>query len=199
MEQEQRPRAEAAHPDDATSGVPVAEKNTLPDDLDPRTAALASAVIDVDRFLGSAVVADARWFALMGSARLLSENPALASVLGDEAALLLAGDELHLTSIELDEVPSRTDPLASLEELAWPGDVDGLAVAFTLDAEHIRERRTDPQRPSAGMRGVVAALPDGTTFSAVQQDGQDHLALGPALIPEVSAALVDALSPTDPD
>jgi hypothetical protein len=195
MEQEQRPTADA-----------------IPEDLDPPTAALASAVIDVDRFLGTDPVHTARWFALMGSARLLADNPGLAAVLGEEAAALLAGDDLHLTSIELEDVPMQTDPVLSLRDLAWPEDVDGLAVAFTLDAAHVRSPEPDDASapgstgsaedtgsPSSagtpsGLRAVVAALPDGTTFSAVQQDGQRHLALGTALIPEVTEALTDALT-----
>ena len=40
---------------------------------------------------------------------------------------------------------------------------------------------------------VVAALGDGTTWSAVHRGGEDGYVLGAALLPEISEALVQTL------
>jgi hypothetical protein len=55
-------------------------------DLDPRSAALAAAVLEVARFLGEDPQDHVRWFALLGSAELLAQQPSLAALLGPEAA-----------------------------------------------------------------------------------------------------------------
>lgn len=169
---------------------------SMPDgDLDPASAALAAAVLEVGRHVGNAPLPGARWFALMRTAELLADQPGLAAVLGDDIALSLAQDELHLTAVELDQTVEEADPLRSLEHLEWPRDVTTLAVAFELTAARWKAG-PGTTTPSAGtdLRGIVAAQSDGVTFTAVQRDRAEDVALGRALIPDVSDALLDALS-----
>jgi hypothetical protein len=173
-------------------------------DLDPRSAALAAAVLEVARFLGEDPQDHVRWFALLGSAELLAQQPSLAALLGPEAAATMAADDLHLTSIELEDAPELADPLDALAQLSWPADAQGLAAAFVLPAGSWtpatrgadgapgsdRDHTTDQD-----LRAVVAVTSDGTRFSAVARPGQPALAVGANLIPALADALASALEP----
>lgn len=174
-----------------------------PDPLDAPTAALAAAVLEVARHVGSAPLPVPRLFALARSAELMAASPALASLLGAEGAS--PQDDLHLTPIDLDEggeggARPATDPLAALEAVQWPDLAAGGAIACDLppSAWFVRDPESGTALPDGKpLRVVVAALADGTTWSAVQRDGEDNYVLGAALLPEIARALVQTLQATD--
>jgi hypothetical protein len=172
-----------------------------PDPLDAPTAALAAAVLEVARHVEDGPLSAPRLFALARSAELMAASPSLAALLGAEGA----PDELHLTPIDLDDGSSlAADPLAALESAQWPDLAAGGAIACDLapaawtvrDDEQVHEGGR--QLPSGrSLRVVVAALADGTTWSAVDRGGEDGYVLGAALLPEISRALVQTLQTAD--
>lgn len=176
------------------------------DPLDPPTAALGAAVVELARHTEDDSLRQVRWFGLLRSALLLAEQPSLASLLGEDLAASVADDPLHLTSVELESASRSADPLESLAQLAWPGGMVGLAAAFALspgswqgpsrDAGTAQADGDRPAQPAAGerLRAIVAVLEDGTRFSAVRQGESRSLALGTALLPDVAEALQDAVA-----
>ncbi|MGP5054456.1 PPA1309 family protein [Brachybacterium paraconglomeratum] len=174
------------------------------DPLDAPTAALAAAVLEVARHVEDGPLPAPRLFALARSAELIAASPALASLLGAEGEG--AHDDLHLTPIDLDEgaAPSgpsdgQVDPLVALEKVQWPDLAAGGAIACDLapSAWSVRDEEQsagDAALPSGrALRVVVAALGEGTTWSAVHRGGEDGYVLGAALLPEISEALVQTL------
>lgn len=176
---------------------------TTEDPLDAPTAALAAAVLEVARHVGEDPLPAPRWFALARVADLLAASPSLASLLGAEetAAGEGATDEHALTPIELDDVdsPDRaapTDPLDGLAAISWPDLAAGGALACDLpaDAWAVREDAGAQELPRGGaLRVVVAALADGTTWSAVRRPDGEGFVLGAALLPDLGRALVQTL------
>jgi hypothetical protein len=174
------------------------------DPLDAPTAALAAAVLEVARHVEEGPLAAPRLFALARSTELIAASPALAALLGAEGEGANAHDALHLTPIDLDEsaspsAPATADPLAALESVQWPDLAAGGAIACDLapSAWSVRDgedRTSGAALPSGrALRVVVAALTDGTTWSAVHRGDEDGYVLGAALLPEISAALVQTL------
>jgi hypothetical protein len=181
------------------------------DDLDPGQAALAAALLEILRHVEEPGLSDVRWFALLRSAQLLAEQPGLAALLGDDVALSLAQDSRHLTSVELDEAPAVADPLESLAALEWPEGIAGLAACFDLGPEQLdlrtpgaaTRRGADGPAGASGpddagqqspMRAAVAALDDGTVFCALRREGEQQLALGAELLPDITAAISQAVT-----
>lgn len=184
--------------------------NSSTDPLDAPTAALAAAVLEIARHVEGSPLTTPRWFALANSAQLMADQPALAALLGEESAAMMAGDELQLISIELDDATSASssDPLQALAEVAWPDMASGGVLACDLAPEQwvVREQgdvdetapTTDstPTNESTGtLRVVVGALEDGTTWSALQRTGDKQYTLGAALLPDLTAALLESLQP----
>ena len=178
------------------------------DPLDAPTAALAAAILEVSRHVDSESFPAPRWFALARSSELLASQPGLAALLGDDTARLVAADELHLTPIEMDtaeDVPAPTgtdpgsmDPLAVLEYMAWPDFAAGGALACDLSpgAWQLREGVGVEDLPAGEtLRVVVGALADGTSWSAVLRPGAEGYALGAALVPDLTSALIQTLQP----
>lgn len=172
-----------------------------PDPLDPPTAALAAAVLEVARHVEDGPLPAPRLFALARSAELMAASPSLAALLGADGEGVEARDALHLTPIDLDDGSAvAADPLAVLESAQWPELAAGGAIACDLAPaawtvrEEVGGRRLPVDRP---LRVVVAALDDGTTWSAVHHGGEDGYVLGTALLPEISQALVQTLTETE--
>ena len=176
------------------------------DPLDAPTAALAAAVLEVARHVETGPLTAPRLFALARSTELIAASPALAALLGAEGEGANAHDDLHLTPIDLDEgepsasaASGATDPLAALESVQWPDLAAGGAIACDLapSAWSVRTEESeagDSALPSSrALRVVVAALSDGTTWSAVHRGDEDGYVLGAALLPEISDALVQTL------
>ncbi|MFC7376870.1 MULTISPECIES: PPA1309 family protein [unclassified Brachybacterium] len=175
------------------------------DPLDAPTAALAAAVLEVARHLEDEPLPAPRLFALARSAELTAASPALAALLGADGAGADAPDDLHLTPIDLDEGPTgepadsapRQDPLAALQEVQWPDLAAGGALACDLapSAWALRDGVGETELPAGRpLRVVVAALADGTTWSAVHRGDEEGYVLGAALLPDLSAALVQTLT-----
>lgn len=184
--------------------------NATPDPLDAPTAALAAAVLEIARHVGDDAMAAPRWFALANSAQLLAEQPGLAALLGEESAAMMASDDLQLISIELDhheEGPAgsapASDPLQALTTVAWPDMASGAVLACDLAPEQwmVRANDSDPTAIDAAqgeealgaLRVVVGALEDGTTWSALRRAGEQQYTLGAALLPDLTAALLESL------
>lgn len=161
--------------------------------LDAPDAALAAAVLDVVRHLDADPLHQARYFALVPSGALLEQQPSFAMLLDDVTLEAARADPLHLTPVELDDVPADPDPGVALSEIAWPDIAAGGAVAIELTAVTWAEEsaRAVAERLGTGApRAVVAATADGRTWCAVRGAGRSDLVLGPRVVPE----LVDALA-----
>lgn len=171
-----------------------------PDPLDAPTAALAAAVLEVARHVEDGPLPVPRLFALARSAELMAASPSLAALLGAEGEGAETPDDLHLTPIDLDDGTSTAaDPLTVLESAQWPDLAAGGAIACDLApaAWTVRDDEADGRLPSdRPLRVVVAALENGTTWSAVHHGGEDGYVLGTALLPEISHALVQTLQVT---
>lgn len=176
-----------------------------PDPLDAPTAALAAAVLEVARHVEGGRMPAPRLFALARSTELLAVSPALASLLGGDQDETPAPDELDLTPIDLgaeeaeadaSDASPIADPLTALRDVQWPDLAAGGALACDLapDAWAVRDGRTRSDLPPDGaLRVVVAALSDGTTWSALRRDDQEGYVLGAALVPDLADALVQTL------
>ncbi len=202
---------------DNTDISPAAAVEDAQDPMTPEASALAAALLEVMRHVGDAPLQHPRLFCLARSADLLAQQPALASLLGDEAALVMAGDPLHLTSIELDDLdtaedsetahatPSGTvDPVALLEAVMWPQPSHGGAIVCDLPAgawqtsgpaHHALDAKDDEQSaPGAStLRVGVAVTTEGTRWSAVQTEGAGGMTMGEALLPALADALTHSL------
>ena len=204
-------------------------------ELDSATAGLAAAVLEIARHVedspaeSASATAHPRFFALVSTAQMLEAQPALASVLGEDAATMLASDPHHLTSVELEpqataatEASAPTDPLQALEQVAWPQPSSGGAMVCDLAADHWSiaadnaasatsstaatpgtSTDVDALRSRLGtgrLRVIIASLADGTTWTALQPQshtdgpGQGEQFMGPALMPELTAALADSVA-----
>ncbi|MEE1617052.1 PPA1309 family protein [Brachybacterium sp. J153] len=166
---------------------------TIPaqDPLDAPTAALAASVLEIARHVGEGDLPAPRLFALARSAELMAASPSLAALLG--IGQETAPDPLHLTPIDLDDgtADQPTDPLAALEQVQWPDLAAGGALAGDLapSAVELRGSEATDARPLGKLRVVVAALADGTTWSAVDRGDGRGYALGAALLPDITTAL----------
>lgn len=161
--------------------------------LDAPAAALAAAVLDVVRHLDGDPLHSARFFALVQSGALLEQLPSFALSLDDATLASARADTLHLTPVELDDVPEDADPGAGLAEIAWPDVATGGAIAVELTAVTWAEESAQAVADRLGSgapRAVVAAMADGRTWCAVRGAGRTDLVLGPRVVPE----LVDALA-----
>ncbi|WP_193104120.1 PPA1309 family protein [Brachybacterium sp. FME24] len=177
------------------------------DPLDTPTAALAAAVLDIARHLEDEPLTSPRLFALARSAELMASSPSLAALLGATGDGTDTHDELHLTPIDLDDgadsdvvAPGGQDPLAALQVVQWPDLAAGGAIACDLapSAWVLREEHSGADLPAGRpLRVIVAALADGTSWSAVHRGDEDGYVLGAALLPDISAALAQTLQPTD--
>jgi len=90
-------------------------------DVDP---ALAAAVLEIEGHIaGEGWDQPARLYALVDTAALVQREPALASVMGLDAA----SAQGSLTPIEQDQLPPDQALEVALESIAWPPEVTGCA------------------------------------------------------------------------
>lgn len=175
------------------------------DALDPRTAALAAAVLEIARHVGDDDLPAPRWYALLRSAELLAGRPALASLLGEGPAEEMAADPLHLTSVELEPAAvieggtARTAaPLAQADAVEWPDIAVGGAMVCEIPAGSWSapgaqdDAGLDPQQP---LRAAIGVLEDGTRWSALRGPGRPDYVMGEALLPDLADALTEGLAP----
>ena len=193
---------------DNTDISPAAAVEDAQDPMTPEASALAAALLEVMRHVGDAPLQHPRLFCLARSADLLAQQPALASLLGDEAALVMAGDPLHLTSIELDDLDTAEDwegtGMAACWGVMWPQPSHGGAIVCDLPAgawqtsgpaHHALDAKDDEQSaPGAStLRVGVAVTTEGTRWSAVQTEGAGGMTMGEALLPALADALTHSL------
>ncbi|MEO8555253.1 MAG: PPA1309 family protein [Actinomycetota bacterium] len=141
-----------------------------------------------------------RLFALVRTAGLLEREPQLRAQLGGD-------DEDAFAAIEQEGLPDSSSLESMLAQLAWPDDVDGVALAVERlvvppEAEH--DLPDDPGQAAAALaahpdrkdvRLLVAVLRDGDSTCLLRQrdhDTDDKVASGSDIAP----GLVQALSAT---
>lgn len=177
---------------------------TDPLDADP---ALASAVLEIEGH-----VADAGWdqparlYALVDTARLVAQEPALAAAMGlDDTSA--AGS---FTAIEQDQLDRSVELERALEQIVWPPEVHGCAAvverlvlppdaddALPEDPSAAQEfAREHPDRQE--VRIVAGTTRDGSTYCALRLRAHDDAQsvvggtdLVPGLLALLSATLAD--------
>ncbi|ANH93333.1 MULTISPECIES: PPA1309 family protein [unclassified Streptomyces] len=164
---------------------------------------LTRAVLEIDEYAsGLGWDQPARLFALVDTARLRSEEPALAAQLGLQDEQETSG----LTPIEQDEVPADRPLDEFLATIAWPGAVAGCALTVERlmlppsaeaqvpqgldDAKLARWVAAHPERQEVRM--TVAVLRDGARESALrlrEKDSATDVLTGSELVPGLAEAL----------
>ncbi|MEU6574306.1 PPA1309 family protein [Streptomyces sp. NPDC046805] len=165
---------------------------------------LTRAVLEIDEYAsGLGWGRPARLFALVDTARLRAQEPALAAQLGlhDEEA-----ETTGLTPIEQDEIPADKPLDEFLATIAWPDPVVGCALTVERlmlppsaeaqvpqgmdEAKLTKWVASHPERQEVRM--TVAVLRDGTRESALrlrEKDSATEVLTGPDLVPGLAQAL----------
>lgn len=144
-----------------------------------------------------------RLFALVRTAGLLEREPQL-------RAQLAGDDDDAFAAIEQEGLPDSSSLESMLAQLAWPDDVDGVALAverLVVPPEAERDLPDDPGQAAATLaahpdrkdvRLLVAVLRDGESTCLLRQrdhDTDDKVASGsdiaPGLVQALSATLQD--------
>ncbi|PZH19554.1 hypothetical protein C1I97_02650 [Streptomyces sp. NTH33] len=164
---------------------------------------LTRAVLEIDEYAsGLGWDQPARLFALVDTARLRAQEPALAAQLGLEDEQETSG----LTPIEQDEIPANRPLDEFLGTIAWPDAVTGCALTVErlmlppsaeaqvpegLDqAKLAKWVAGHPERQEVRM--TVAVLRDGTRESALrlrEKDSATEVLTGADLVPGLAEAL----------
>lgn len=164
---------------------------------------LTRAVLEIDEYAsGLGWDQPARLFALVDTARLKTQEPALAAQLGLENESETAG----LTPIEQDEIPAGRALDEFLGTIAWPDAVVGCALTVerlmlppsaeasvpeNLDGARLTKWvASHPDRQEVRM--TVAVLRDGSRDSALRlrdKDTPTEVLTGPELVPGLAEAL----------
>ncbi|MFF7353047.1 MULTISPECIES: PPA1309 family protein [Streptomyces] len=164
---------------------------------------LTRAVLEIDEYVsGLGWDQPARLFALVDTARLRTQEPALAAQLGLEDASAPTG----LTPIEQDEIPSGKPLDEFLGTIAWPDAVTGCALSVERlmlppsaeaqvpknlsEAKLAKWVAEHPERQEVRM--TVAVLRDGGRESALrlrEKDSPTEVLTGPDLVPGLAEAL----------
>ncbi|MFC3575726.1 PPA1309 family protein [Streptomyces yaanensis] len=164
---------------------------------------LTQAVLEIDEYVsGLGWDQPARLFALVDTARLRDQEPALAAQLGLEDESGTTG----LTPIEQDELPAGKPLDEFLGTIAWPDAVVGCALtverlmlppsAEGSVPEGLSEKKLakwvaeHPERQEVRM--TVAVLRDGARESALrlrEKDSSTEVLTGPDLVPGLAQAL----------
>ncbi|MER6069860.1 PPA1309 family protein [Streptomyces sp. NPDC001852] len=164
---------------------------------------LTRAVLEIDEYVsGLGWDQPARLFALVDTARLRAQEPALAAQLGLEDESASTG----LTPIEQDEIPSGKPLDDFLGTIAWPDAVVGCALSVERlmlppsaeaqvpknlsEAKLTRWVAEHPERQEVRM--TVAVLRDGGRESALrlrEKDSPTEVLTGPDLVPGLAEAL----------
>ncbi|WP_406219754.1 PPA1309 family protein [Streptomyces canus] len=164
---------------------------------------LTRAVLEIDEYAsGLGWDQPARLFALVDTAQLRAQEPALASQLGLEGAQESSG----LTPIEQDEIPAGKPLDEFLGTIAWPDAVVGCALTVERLMLPPSAEASVPQGLSEArlatwvaehparqeVRMTVAVLRDGTRDSALrlrEKDSPTEVLTGRDLVPGLAEAL----------
>ncbi|MFK5584519.1 MULTISPECIES: PPA1309 family protein [unclassified Serinicoccus] len=182
-------------------GVPPID--TTPSSADtPGPGPLLRAAVDTEQH-----VARGGWdqpprlFALVRTGLLRDREPALAEQ-------LTAPEDDGFTAVEQERLPPTTDLESLLGRIAWPEDVEGVALAIeriVVPPEAERDLPTDRQEATdtlmahparKDVRLLAACLRDGTRTCLLRQrdhDSDDAVAVGEDLAPGLTHALAMTL------
>ena len=164
---------------------------------------LTRAVLEIDEYAsGLGWDQPARLFALVDTARLRAQEPALASQLGQEGAQ----ESAALTPVEQEEIPAGKPLDEFLGTIAWPDAVVGCALTVERlmlppsaesqvpqglsDAKLAKWVAEHPDRHEVRM--TVGVLRDGTRDSALrlrEKDAPTEVLTGAGLVPGLAEAL----------
>ncbi|MFF0459985.1 PPA1309 family protein [Streptomyces mexicanus] len=164
---------------------------------------LTRAVLEIDEYAsGLGWDQPARLFALVDTARLRAQEPALAAQLGLEDEQQTSG----LTPIEQDEIPADQPLDEFLATIAWPDAVTGCALTVERlmlppsaeaevpqdlgETELAKWVAVHPERQEVRM--TVAVLRDGARESALrlrEKDSPTEVLTGSDLVPGLAEAL----------
>lgn len=174
------------------------------------TDALTRAVVATEQHVAAAGWDQPpRLFALVRTAALLAREPTLVSTLGRSGLVDVEADPEHLTSVEQEGLAPTFSLESLLGSLAWGPQVDGVAlcverIVVPPDAE--AGLPADPDAALAHLAGhpsrqdvriLAAVLRTGAQQCALRQRGHndaDAVALGPDLVPGLTAALRASLA-----
>jgi hypothetical protein len=184
--------------------VPTPAAPTLP----PATAALAEAVVEIERHVATGGWdGPVRVFALVRTAAALDAEPSLARQLPPEVLAAAAADPEHLTSVEQEGLPASDDLEGLLASIAWPDGVHGAAITverIVLPPEAEADLPADPDAALAALlahpqrqdvRIAAGVLRSGEGWCAVRTRAEDaDIAVGQG--PDVVPGLVEALRAT---
>jgi hypothetical protein len=165
---------------------------------------LNQAILEIERHVAaSGWDGPARLYALVDTAALLREEPALATQLGldDVPDLRLP---TSLTPVEQEEFPADEPLDEVLAGIVWGPAVDGCALSIerlmlppqaeaglpAADEDAAAYAAAHPERED--VRIVVGVLRDGTVDTVLRlrsQDRDDAVVFGPALVPGLARAL----------
>jgi hypothetical protein len=167
----------------------------------PIFSALVTSALETERHVAAAGWDQPpRLFALVRTAGLLEQEPHLQAQLGQD-------EEDGLTAIEQEGLPDSSSLESLLAQLAWPQEVEGVALAverLVVPPEAERDLPEDPGQAAEALaahpdrkdvRLLVAVLRDGESACLLRQrdhDTDDKVASGPDIAP----GLVQALSAT---
>lgn len=146
-----------------------------------------------------------RLFALVRTASLLAREPALRATLGAPDG---TPDEDGFTAVEQEGMPRTSSLESMLGRLAWPPEVDGVALAVERVVVPPEAERDLPADPDAAVEALaahpdrrdvrlfVAVLRDGGSTCLLRQrahDSDDKVAVGEGIAPGLVAALAATL------
>lgn len=163
---------------------------------------LLAAAVDTERHVArSGWDQPPRLFALVRTASLREREPGLAAQLAD-------GDDAGYTAIEQEGLPPTSDLESLLGRLAWPEEVDGVAIAverIVVPPEAERDLPSDPRAATDQLAGhpgrkdvrlLAACLRGGSSTCLLRQrdhDSDDAVAVGADIAPGLTHALAATL------
>jgi hypothetical protein len=142
-----------------------------------------------------------RLFALVRTSGLLAREPQLRTQLGQ-------GEDAGLTAVEQEGLPQTSSLETLLAQLAWPTEVDGVALAverIVVPPEAEVDLPQDPELAAEALadhpdrkdvRLLVAVLRDGESICLLRQrdhDSDDKVASGADIAPGLVQALASTL------
>lgn len=177
--------------------VPAPSSPTEPT---PEAATLLAAAVDTERHVArSGWDQPPRLFALVRTRLLAEREPALMGEVDDDSGL---------TAVEQEGLPPTSDLESLLSRMAWPPDVEGVAMAverIVVPPEAERDLPDDPRAATdqlaahpdrRDVRLLAACLRDGSSICLLRQrehDSDDAVAVGADIAPGLSHALAMTL------
>jgi hypothetical protein len=171
---------------------------------------LTSAVVEIEKHVAAAGWDQpARLYALVDTATLLQNEPALAPELAEQLSQQVAASPAgHLTSVEQEDLPEHASLDELLSGIVWPPEVAGAAlVVERLMLPPSAEAELPPEDDAAldwvaqhpqrqEVRLAVAVLRDGSSQCALrmrEHDNDTSVLSGPDLVPVLVQALAGTL------